>query len=124
MRTSQSTGQIVLIVDDEPDICYLLGGMLKQRNLDPFFANTLTDAEKVLKNKNPALLFLDNRLPDGFGLDFIPFIKKNFPATKVIMMTAHDSLSDRKRAFAEGADLFLSKPLSKEVINTALNSLG
>jgi len=120
---NQSAGQVVLIVDDEPDICYLLGGMLRQRNLDPFFANTLIDAEKVLKNKNPTLLFLDNHLPDGFGIEFIPFIKKNFPSVKVIMMTAHDSLTDRKRAFAEGADLFLSKPLSKDVITTALNSL-
>jgi two-component system, OmpR family, response regulator len=79
VKANQSSGQAVLIVDDEQDICYLLGGMLKKRNLDPFFANTLTDAEKMLKYKNPALLFLDNRLPDGFGLDFIPFIKKNFP---------------------------------------------
>lgn len=121
---NQCTGQTVLIVDDEQDICFLLGGLLKQRNLNTFFANTLTDAEKMLKNKNPTLLFLDNRLPDGFGLDFIPFIKKNFPGTKVIMMTAHDSHSDRKRAFAEGADFFLSKPLSRDVINTALNSLS
>ncbi len=119
-----NNGTSVLIVDDEPDICYLLGDMLRQRNLDPFFANTLTDAEKSLKANHPSLMFLDNRLPDGFGLDCIPFIKKNYPNTKVIMMTAHDSLSDRKKAFAEGADLFLSKPLSKDIINTALNSLG
>jgi CheY-like chemotaxis protein len=42
---------------------------------------------------------------------------------RIFLMTAHDSLLDRKRAFAEGADLFLSKPLSREVINMALNSL-
>jgi two-component system, OmpR family, response regulator len=114
----------VLIIDDEQDICYLLGGMLKQRNLSPLFANNLREAETVMRNDRPSLLFLDNRLPDGYGLDFIPYVKKHYPDTKVIMMTAHDSIADRKRAFFEGVDFFLSKPLSKELINLALNAIA
>src|SRR6516165_6754426 len=105
----------VLIVDDEPDICFLLSELLKQKNLVPLVANNLNDAERVLEISHPQYLFLDNWLPDGFGLDFIAFIKKNFPSTKIIMMTAHDSIADRKRAFSEGADFFISKPLTKQL---------
>ncbi|HMH32031.1 MAG TPA: response regulator [Puia sp.] len=124
MKTNETVESNVLIVDDEPDICFLLGGMLRQRHLKTFFANNLTQAEASLHDHLPSLMFLDNRLPDGFGLDFIPFIKKNYPGTKVIMMTAHDSISDRRRAFEEGVDFFLSKPLSKELINVALNTVA
>ena len=72
----------VLIVDDELDICYLLSGMLKQRNFLTGFVNTLSDAVIALQNDPPGILFLDNHLPDGFGLDFIPYIKKNYPDVK------------------------------------------
>jgi len=69
----------VLIVDDELDICYLLSGILKQRNFRHGFVKTLSDARTALRNERPSLLFLDNRLPDGLGLDFVPYVKKNYP---------------------------------------------
>jgi len=90
----------------------------------PLVANNLNDAEAALANSHPQYLFLDNWLPDGFGLDFISFIKKNFPSTKVIMMTAHDSIADRKRAFSEGADFFISKPLTKQLISEAISAIA
>ena len=80
----------VLIVDDELDICYLLSGILKQRNFRTGFVNSLSDAVNALRTEEPSLLVLDNHLPDGYGLDFIPYVKKNFPEIKVIMITAHD----------------------------------
>src|ERR1700712_352875 len=85
----------VLIIDDELDICYLLSGILRQKKLKTSYVNTLSDAEVALKNDPPGLLFLDNHLPDGFGLDFIQHIKSNYPATKIIMITAHDSAAER-----------------------------
>ena len=111
----------VLIVDDELDICYLLSGMLKQRDLIPGFVNSLSDAEEALSNHIPAVLFLDNRLPDGLGLDFIPYVKRNYPSVKVVMITAHDSSADRKRAYEGGADYFISKPLTRGMINAAID---
>jgi len=113
----------VLIVDDELDICYLLSGMLKQRNFLTGFVNTLNDAVNALQTDTPTLLFLDNHLPDGFGLDFIPYIKKNYPEVKVIMITAHDGAADRKKAYDGGVDLFVAKPLNRKLINDAIDKL-
>lgn len=115
--------QNVLIVDDELDICYLLSGILKQRNFRPGFVNSLSDAEIALRNNPPAVMFLDNRLPDGHGIDFIPFVKKNYPDLHIIVISAHDSPTDRKRAIEGGAELFLGKPLNRDLINEAINSL-
>jgi two-component system OmpR family response regulator len=112
-----------LIVDDELDICYLLSGMLKQRNFRTGFVNSLSDAVVALKNDTPSLLFLDNHLPDGFGLDFIPYVKQNYPEMKVVMITAHDGAAERKIAYNGGADLFVAKPLSRKLIDEAIDKL-
>jgi DNA-binding NarL/FixJ family response regulator len=69
------------------------------------------------------LVFLDNNLPDGQGIDFIPYLKLHYPDTRVIMVTANDSASDKKRAFQQGADGFLSKPLSLDLINRTLDKI-
>ncbi len=113
----------VLIVDDELDICYLLSGMLKQRNLQTGFVNSLSDAVVALQTDAPSILFLDNHLPDGFGLDFIPFVKKNYPEIKIIMITAHDGATERKKAYDGGVDLFVAKPLNRKLINDAIDKL-
>ena len=68
-------------------------------------------------------VFLDNHLPDGFGLDFIPFIKQNYPDIKVIMITAHDGAQERKKAYDGGVDLFVAKPLNRKLIYDAIEKL-
>ena len=113
----------VLIVDDEPDICYLFERILHKRNLKTGYAYNLADAAISIDTEPPSLVFLDNNLPDGQGVDFIPYLKLNYPATRVIVVTANDSSSDMKRAFQQGADDFLSKPLTLDLINRTLDKL-
>ena len=113
----------VLIVDDELDICYLLSGILRQRNFRTGFVNSLSDAVNALRAEPPSLLVLDNHLPDGFGLDFIPFVKENYPDIKVIMITGHDGSIERKQASDGGVDLFIAKPLNRKMINDAIDKL-
>ena len=48
----------ILIVDDEMDICYLLTGILKQKNYSSSFANTISDAQKAIE-KAPAKSYFD-----------------------------------------------------------------
>ncbi len=113
----------VLIVDDELDICYLLSSLLKQRDFVTGFVNTISDAVNALKTNTPDLLFLDNHLPDGFGLDFILHIKQHYPHVKVIMITAHDGTAERNKAHEGGVDLFVAKPLNRKLINDAIDKL-
>ncbi len=113
----------VLIVDDEIDICYLLSVILKQRNLNPQYVNTLSEAELALKNDTPSILFLDNHLPDGLGVEFIGYVKQNYPSIKVILITAYDSVSEEKIALRQGADFFIGKPFTKAIINDTVDRL-
>jgi DNA-binding NarL/FixJ family response regulator len=87
-------------------------------------AGNLLEAEEILSAEllPPDIIFLDNHLPDGMGINYISKIKKRFPATKVVMITAHDTLSDRQRALYEGVDFFIGKPFSKELIFKTIDS--
>jgi len=111
----------ILIVDDETDIRFLLSNIMKQKNVQPVFASTLSEADNIIEDKREfACIFLDNYLPDGLGVNYIRQIKKRCPKAKVVMITAHDNQTDREKASQEGADHFIGKPFSRELI---LNTL-
>lgn len=112
-----------LIIDDETDICYLLSRLLKQKNFDTAFVNNLSDANNALKSENPELIFLDNHLPDGLGLNYICYIKEHYPASKIVMITAHDSADDREKAMKNGADYFIGKPFTSDLIHQAVDAV-
>lgn len=116
-----------LIVDDEADICFLLSNILKQKNIQTSFAGTLSEADKMLQSSPNFFyyIFLDNHLPDGLGINQIKRWKEKFPFIHVIMITAHDSYEERRKASKDGADDFISKPFSRErIFNSIVPTLA
>jgi two-component system OmpR family response regulator len=112
-----------LIIDDEFDICYLLKNILKTKNLDVSYENSLTDGAAALQTKHPQILFLDNHLPDGLGVDYIKQFKATNPGIKVVLLTAFDNYTDRMMALVNGADTFISKPFTKDTISKTVDQL-
>src|SRR5437870_2431552 len=112
-----------LIVDDERDICFLLGGMLEYKNLDPRFVYSITEARKELEREKPALIFLDNHLPDGSGMNFIEEIKMKYPDVKIIMISAYDTNADKKQASIEGVNQFIGKPFTRDMVYQTLEKI-
>jgi len=112
-----------LIVDDETDVCFLLSSILKNKNLQATFVNSISEAKRVLVEYNPSIIFLDNHLPDGFGINFIEEIKKHDPKIKIVMITAYDTPNDRYRASQEGIDHFIGKPFTRDAIFNAIEDI-
>ena len=113
-----------LIIDDETDICYLLSKLLRQKNMETSFVNSLSEAGIALREDRPEIIFLDNHLPDGLGMNYIPYIKEYYPGIKVVMITADDSADDREKAFKNGADYFIGKPFNREIIFKAVETVA
>src|ERR1700743_592854 len=99
----------ILIIEDESDMCLLLAKLLRSRDVKVDHVKNLFDAHIFLKHEQPELILLDNRLPDGYGLDFISFIKNHYPSIKIIMISGIDAAA-RDFALEVGADNFLTKP--------------
>lgn len=114
-----------LIIDDEIDICFLLSNILRQKDIGTHFASSLSEATYMMDHNGEfAYIFIDNHLPDGFGVDYIQEIKRKCPTCKIIMITAHDNASDRQKANDEGVDYFIGKPFSRDLIFKTLEQLS
>jgi two-component system, OmpR family, response regulator len=112
-----------LIVEDEIDICFLLTGILRKKNLQTAFVNTIHDARNLLSEQHPYIIFLDNNLPDGYGVDFIQQIKDGHPLARIVMITADDTLANKNKALNSGADFFIGKPFTREAIDTTIDTV-
>ena len=112
----------VLIVEDEGDMCLLLNILLNGKEMELDHVKNLSDAEEYLENEQPSVIILDNKLPDGFGLDLIPFLKKKYPSIKIIMISGFDA-SAKDVALESGADVFLQKPFTKDQLYQSVKGL-
>jgi len=106
----------ILLIDDEKDLCSLLGDSLSSRGFQMEFAHTQGDALKCLNRRLPDLVLLDLKLPDGDGLALLSLIRKMTPATAVFITTAFGSEEIRSRAEELGALDFIDKPYHEEDI--------
>jgi DNA-binding response OmpR family regulator len=111
----------LLVVEDEGQIGLVLNMILSERNFDLDYVNSLLDAQEYLEKNNPSVVILDNKLPDGFGVDFISYIKKKYPSVKIIMISGFSTARDV--ALENGADMFLEKPFSMDNVNEAIDSV-
>jgi two-component system OmpR family response regulator len=112
----------ILIVEDEGEMCLLLNLLLDGKELELDHVKDLLSAAEYLQKKQPSVVILDNKLPDGFGVDFISYIKKNYPSIRIIMISGYDA-SVRDVALENGADAFLEKPFSREEIYQSITKL-
>ena len=115
------TNKKILIVEDEGEMCLVLNLLLgDEMNLD--HVSNLLAADEYLKKEQPGIVILDNKLPDGFGVDFIRYIKANYPSIKIIMISGFNG-SVKDVALHNGADFFLEKPFTKSQISQSINKL-
>src|SRR6266567_4402096 len=109
----------ILVIEDEGDMCLLINLLLDGKEMEVDHVQTLSKAKEFLEKHQPSLILLDNRLPDGFGVDFISFLKKHYPAIKIIMITGID-LEAEDAAMEIGADTFLPKPFTKAELHKSI----
>ena len=111
----------VLIVEDEGEMCLLLNILLTGEEIELDHVQNITSAGEYLEKEHPAVVILDNKLPDGFGVDLITYIKQKYPDIRIIMISGFDS-AVRDVALENGADCFLEKPFSREQLFSSVKA--
>jgi len=101
----------VLIVDDELDGCWLTAFVLRQ---DPnlALAGEATDGDMALslvRQERPDVVVMDIRMRRLNGREPTRQIKREWPNTKVLVLTHLTDEDTRRAAFETGADAFLDK---------------
>jgi DNA-binding response OmpR family regulator len=120
-RLKRKVAKKILVVEDEGQMGLVLDMVLKEKKIQLDYVNNLLSADEYLQKQEPLAIILDNKLPDGFGVDFISYIKKKYPSIKIIMISGFGSARDV--ALENGADMFFEKPFSLEEFNEAIDRL-
>ena len=112
----------VLIIDDEPGICWGLKRLVESLG---HVARIASSAEAGLreagKSPKPEALFLDVRLPGLDGLSAMPQLREQLPDAPFIVMTAHGELETAVDAIRNGAFEYLTKPFDLAVAEKVLD---
>jgi two-component system nitrogen regulation response regulator NtrX len=103
----------ILVIDDEPDICSTVKGILEDEGYVVSIAENGESARSIVRSASPDLLLLDIWMPDIDGIsllkEFTNEIAINVP---VIMMSGHGTVETAVEATRLGAKDFIEKPLS------------
>ena len=108
----------ILIIDDEPDICNQLSGLLNDIGYSCDNANTSEKGLEIFKQKSFSLVLLDiwlnNSKFDGFqALEKLQRIDHNIP---VIMISGHGNIETAVNSIKKGAYDFIEKPFDSDLL--------
>ncbi len=106
----------ILIVDDEPDICELVSGILQDEGYATRTARDADDALNAIKTRRPNLVFLDIWLQGSKldGLQLLDAAKGEFPDLPVVMISGHGNIETAVAAIKRGAYDFIEKPFKAD----------
>jgi two-component system response regulator AtoC len=101
----------ILVVDDDRGFCALAAAALLREGFHVATARSLHETREFLRRETPGLVFLDRRLPDGDGLQFLPELRAQAPEAQVMMVTAFSDIASVVDAIRAGAADYLVKPV-------------
>ena len=118
MKVKARPANRILVVDDETSITGGLELILRDSAYEVQSADSIAQASRILSNQPLDLIITELRLPDGSGVDLLASVKRNFPNTEVILMTAFGSLDVAIEAIKRGAYYYLAKPYTPDQVLT------
>ncbi len=100
----------VLIVDDEPSICWALAELIREMGHDPLTASSAEEGLEIARQRLPAAIVLDVRLPGISGLEAMGRFRDLLGPVPIIVVTAYGALSTAVTAVRNGAFDYITKP--------------
>jgi DNA-binding NtrC family response regulator len=115
---------LVLVVDDDRDLCDNLWDLLRSRGCRSYLAFDLPDAEKVLREHKFDVILIDLKLPSGDGAQLVRTLRDADPDARAMLITGHSELQAQvQKAMAAGADAICYKPFDVDGLLTTVESL-
>lgn len=115
----------ILCVDDDGDILEALSELLESAGYAVLLARTGYDALALAVSRKPSLILLDLVLPDIPGEEVCQRLRTHAPTAgiPVIMLTVKGDESDKVLGFETGADDYVTKPFSGQVLLARIKAL-
>jgi DNA-binding response OmpR family regulator len=106
----QSTN--ILVIEDDPAVARSLVDGLSREGWQVIAKATGADGVAYARDRQPHLVILDVRLPDGSGFDFCRQMRQSGLRQPIIILTVQDDEIDKILGLELGADDYMTKPFS------------
>jgi DNA-binding NtrC family response regulator len=103
---------LVLVVDDDPDLCNNLWDLLREGGYRVALAHDVSAAAAELRERAFKVVLIDLKLPKGDGGEVFRLVRETNPEARAVVITGHRSETDQliQRLMKEGADAVCYKP--------------
>ncbi|HEY7833218.1 MAG TPA: response regulator [Ktedonobacterales bacterium] len=113
----------VLVVDDEENLNWSLVNSLRKDSYAAEGAHTGEQAQRMLASQPYDIVISDVKMPGMDGFELLQWVRQNRPQTRVVMMTAFGSPTDRATALRGGVIAYLEKPFDLVALKEELRRL-
>jgi len=110
----------ILVVDDERGILQVVRDMLHNQNYDILLAQSLDEANRIIKDTDISIVLTDLVLDAGSGIDVMNQAQKYQPDAKIILMTGKPTIQNAISVIKKGAFDYLVKPFDMENLLTTI----
>jgi len=125
-EVTQQTPMSVLVVDDEPQVIWMLQFSLQAEGYETYSARDGRSALEEIREHHPTLMLLDIMMPVMDGWSVLEQMR-SLPAEdrpRVVVVSARSSPRDRAKAAELGADAFVPKPFNVDDLLAVLHGLA
>jgi two-component system chemotaxis response regulator CheY len=113
-----------LVIDDSRAVRIIIRQILHELRMDVVEAgNGLEALEQMRRNPDVELILVDWNMPEMNGLDFIRAIRaqRAYDSVRILMVTTETESSQVTRALNAGANEYVMKPFSRDILVAKLN---
>jgi DNA-binding response OmpR family regulator len=110
----------IIVVDDEKQICQNVVKILSKNDYEVTHVLSAREALEKMAVESFSLLISDIVMPGKNGLELLKMVKKEWPLTKAIMMTAYASTDTAMKAIQLGALDYIPKPFTPDELRTTV----
>jgi DNA-binding NtrC family response regulator len=113
-------GETILVIDDEIDMLENCSRILNNLGCECITASNPEDAVKIAREKLPAVVITDLKMPGKNGIELLKEIKGGNPDSIVILFTAFATIESAVDAVKSGAFDYLQKPFTADQLRIAV----
>lgn len=125
LNSTDKRSPLVMVIDDESGVEVIFSKILCDNGYHFRYCPTVEQALPLLRaGVSPEVIFLDIRLPGADGVSALPMLLKICPSSRIIMMTAYQTVDSVVSAMKSGAVDYLVKPLNPQMILQVIEKYG
>ena len=123
MSTIKTQQKSIIVVDDEESVRTIVGRALRQSGYCVFTASSGVEALNIAAQQHFDMMFLDIRMPGMSGLNVLSHMRRKYPDTIVVMLTAVTGQASQEEANQQESFAYLTKPCNLGDITNIANRM-